>query len=44
MEEYIAKGHIKRIQVKDLKETNKSDESLSKKSIWYSPYHPVTHP
>lgn len=41
MEEYIAKGHAKRIQVK---ESDKSDESLSKKSIWYLPHHPVTHP
>ena len=41
MEDYIAKGHAERIQVK---ETDKSDEALSKKPIWYLPHHPVTHP
>ena len=41
MEEYISKGHTKRVEPID---NDTLDESSSMKLVWYLPHHPVTHP
>ena len=41
MEEYISKGHAKRVQPN---EGDNPDGLSPKKPIWYLPHHPVTHP